>query len=274
MFDGKLAVVTGAGNPEAEPGIGRTIALLLAEQGAEVVCVTRTEVNCAATRDAIGAGATAIAADVSRLDEVKRLAAQLARVDLLVNVVHLASRTGLSKQTEESWQQALHTNASSLLYLVQELPLADGASVLNVGTIWSNRALVVDGKLAQRHAYAAGKAAASALVRTLAVELAPRRIRVNQLSIGFVRSPLVDRAIERAGAQGDDVHRARDHMTLQREQATPRDAARAALALLSPWATLINGQDVAADGGASVVCGSLAPPDGVGLRRECSQLGF
>jgi NAD(P)-dependent dehydrogenase (short-subunit alcohol dehydrogenase family) len=265
LLHGTRAVVTGAGNAEDAPGVGACIALELAAHGAHVLCVTRSDENCSRLAEKIrakGGASDACAADVSTAAGCARVAAAAAGdVDILVNVVHDASRTGLAKADDESWDRAIATNCSSLLRLARacDSQLRAGAVVLNVGTIWSHRALVVDGRLGQRHAYAAGKAGAAALVRTLAAEWAPRGIRVNQLTLGFLRSPLVDRAISRSESDGQVVHKARDAMTLQGRQATPEDAARCALALVSPLTGLVNGQDICADGGTTAVSGTVFP---------------
>lgn len=283
MFRGKTAIVTGAGNVEQDLGIGATIALRLAKEECHVICVTRSEQNCARTaaliRDA-GGSSTFCTADVScatgcaTLREFFSQNAEARKLDILVNVVHDASHCGLNKQSDESWTAAMHVNCSSLMYLAREFePLfAPNSSLLNIGSIWANRALVVDGKQRQRHAYAAGKAAAAALVRTLAVEWASRGIQVNNLSLGYIKSPLVDRAICRAGCDSAKVHRLRDAMVPALQQLSTDAASNAAIALISEDSRAITGQDIAADGGSSVASGSLGAAQT--FCPSCSTLAF
>jgi NAD(P)-dependent dehydrogenase (short-subunit alcohol dehydrogenase family) len=180
----KVALVTGASK-----GIGRALALGLAREGAHVVVNFHTDQAGAdsAVRDtaALGREAIAVQADIARVDQVGRLfdavSARFGRLDVLVNNAAITGWGDLFAMTEADWDRVVDTNLKGTFFCCQRaarMMLDHGGSIINIST---NCAELGVQNLA---AYAASKAGIHALTKQLAVELAPRGIRVNTLAPG------------------------------------------------------------------------------------------
>ena len=188
-LQGKVALVTGAGR-----GIGKGIALAYAREGAFVVCTARTagEVNAVADRIvAQGGGARAVTADVTDPDEVRRLfEAGLegkGRLDILV--ANAGRGAGADKATvAESdpaiWRDLLHVNLLGAYHCAREaIPYLRKAEAGKIIMMGSGSRLRTPPRLS---AYSAAKAGLWALTRTLASELKPHHIAVNEIIPGPV----------------------------------------------------------------------------------------
>lgn len=186
-LDGKVALVTGGGR-----GIGRAVALALADEGASVCIVARTAGQIESVADEIrsaGQSAEAIVADVTDSDQVQAMAGavreRFGRLDILVNNAGGATdRSGILESGEDDWLHAVRLNIDSV-YLVSRtlLPLmieSGGGKIINVGSGMGHSAG------AANSSYRVGKAGAWMLTQCMAEELWEHGIEVNELVPGPV----------------------------------------------------------------------------------------
>ena len=184
-IDGRRALVTGAAR-----GLGKVIALALAQAGADVVIASRTLADCQATAEEItketGHKAHAIAADVSRLGEVAGLVAAsqaaVGPLDILVNNAGINIRGPVEELTENDWDAVVDINLKAPFLCAREvLPgmrQRGWGRIINLGSIMSFIALP------HRAPYAAAKAGVVGLTRVLALEGAGKGVTVNALCPG------------------------------------------------------------------------------------------
>ena len=243
-LEAKHAVVTGAG-----AGIGRSIALLFAREGAHVVVVDREQARAQATAREIeehGGDAVALAADVSQADSVERLFVevrkQLGSVHILVNNAGIAVRRSFEKLREDQWDLILATNLKGAVLCTQRaLPLLKrppGGKVVNIASVEVFR------HSRKLSAYAASKGALASLSRSLALELAPHAIHVNYICPGFIRTEMTRRYAERWLTR-----KLVEHRTPLGRMGEPEDVARVALFLASRDSDFVTGEGIVVDGG-------------------------
>lgn len=189
-FAGKKALVTGASK-----GIGRAIALRLASEGAAVACGVRREEDgtsvVAAIREA-GGSAVWVLLDVSDAASVatgvEKASRPGRRIDVVVNNAGIGGSTPLDgdARSDERWRAILDVNVSGTWRVLRAaLPfLADGGRVVNVSSVTGRFGV------ARESAYSVSKHAVIGLTRSLALELAPRRITVNAVCPGWVDTDL------------------------------------------------------------------------------------
>jgi len=239
---GASVLVTGGSR-----GIGRAIALRFAELGAARVAIGYLRNDRAAKATAgelreLGAEPVLVRGNVSSA----RVAEQVAALGPLSALVHNAA-TGVIRPALEAelkhFDWTLHANAASLLSLAQAAApsMPPGASIVALSSLGSLRVLenyVLVG---------ASKAALEAIVRYLAVELAPRGIRVNTVSAGLVETDALDHFPNREEMLS--WSRAR---TPAGRLVEPGDVADAVAFLCSPQAEMIRGQTLVVDGGFSL----------------------
>ncbi|HSI38300.1 MAG TPA: glucose 1-dehydrogenase [Methylotenera sp.] len=185
---GKVAVVTGASK-----GIGASIAKYLAAEGASVV------VNYASSQNAAdqvvaeivrsGGNAVAVKADVSKKTDIERLftAAKNAYgpIDILVNNAGIYTPSALDEITEEHFHKQFDLNVLGLLMSTQEAVKhfsTAGGSIVNISSVVSSLGI------AGLSVYSSTKGAVDSVTRSLAKELAPRKIRVNSVNPGMVET--------------------------------------------------------------------------------------
>jgi NAD(P)-dependent dehydrogenase (short-subunit alcohol dehydrogenase family) len=249
-LSGKAAVVTGAGS-----GIGRATALLFAEEGAAVAVADRREEAAREVAEEIleaGGKAVAIQVDVSMAGEVNRMVettvGELGALHVLYNNAGTNSAGDVAHETEEGWDRCLDVNAKGTFlcskFAVPEIEAAGGGSIINQGSV---AALVGVRNFA---AYCAAKGAVVALTRAMAIDLAPRRIRVNCICPGTLLTPLMEPLL-RARGEGDlerGVAFTAQKYPLGR-LGTPEDVARVALFLASDDSAWVTGSVYTVDGG-------------------------
>jgi enoyl-[acyl-carrier protein] reductase III len=233
-------------------GIGRAIALRFAEAGARVFVnffVNRESAEKTA-RDIELAGGAAhlVQADVKEPAEIQRMFTEIARVtprlDVLVNNAASGVLKDATALTTKHWDWVLSTNARPLLLCAQQAAtrMSAGGRIISLSSLGSER--VIPG-------YAAvgiSKAAAEALTRYLAVELAPRGITVNTVCAGAVETD-----IWRALPDGERLLEAVRSRTPSGALVTPEAVAEIVFFVASPAAQAIQGQIIVADGGYSLL---------------------
>lgn len=266
---GKVALVTGAGTRGTTWGNGKTIAILLAREGARVMLVHRDEVIARDTLSVIeseGGCAAICVADVARMDDVRAMVEatekQFGRLDILVNNVGLHSHPGLFKESLEDWNYRFAVNVTSVFVAAKSaIPVMlehGGGRIINISSIAALRSGRVPG-----YAYSASKAALQRLTKDLALEFAPQGIRANCIVVGMMDTPHSHRAYASIGLSPEQVtnlHKGRDKLSPTGRQGTTWDVAHAALFLAMEESNYINGNELVVDGGYTLLNASAAPP--------------
>jgi len=257
MLQDQIVLVTGAG-----AGIGRAIALAMAEQGATIVAADIDLAAAQSTVDAIvtnrALAITADCGDVASIEAmVARAVAEFGRLDVIVNNAGVTRYSYIMDLTEADWDRIHRVNAKGVFFCLQAAARemikqhgADGRGgrIINMASI-SGRGYAG----ASNAAYAASKGAVIALTKMAAQQLGRYDINVNAICPGVTRTELGARnAVGRAAARGISVEE------LQAEQDRgipigranqPEDIAAMAVFLASPGARNITGQSYNVDGG-------------------------
>src|SRR2546430_6407075 len=193
---GKVAMVVGAGSIGPGWGNGKATAVTFAREGAQVFCVDR---NPAAAEETVkiitGEGGKAMAhtADVSKAAEVEAMVAACmkahGRIDVLDNNVGIAEVGSVVEVDEASWDRVFAVNLkSAYLSMKHVIPLMvkqGGGSIINISSIASIRHLGLS-----YVSYGTTKAAMNQMTRTTAVEFASKRVRVNAILPGLMKTPM------------------------------------------------------------------------------------
>ena len=242
QLTGQIAVVTGGGR-----GIGRAIALKLAAEGADVVCVSRTAENSdkvAAEVRALGRKAWAHAADVSDgagvAALVEKILTETLRVDILVNNAGVTRDGLLVRMSEGDWDTVLDTNLKGAFLFTKALARAfmkqRSGRIINIASV-----VGLIGNAGQCN-YAASKAALLGFTKSVARELASRGVLVNAIAPGFVETDMTSVLNEQVKSE------LLKSIPLG-SFGQPEDIANAAVFLASPAARYITGQVLTVDGG-------------------------
>jgi NAD(P)-dependent dehydrogenase (short-subunit alcohol dehydrogenase family) len=253
MLDDKVAIVTGVGS-----GMGRSIALQFAAEGAQLVLGARRESYLeavAAEVREIGHAPLVVPTDLSSEEQcariVERACEQFGGVDVFVqNGHHDGDWTEVADADIADWRHIMDVNFFGAFAIsqraVSSMTQRGGGRIVlvNTGAIYSNPARL--------GAYAASKAALASLARTMAVELGHSGILVNSVTLGPVQGENTTRAIAPQGTS--DAERAR--LVEEKGRAlplghmpTPDECAGAVLFLASPLAAAITGQNIVVNGG-------------------------
>jgi NAD(P)-dependent dehydrogenase (short-subunit alcohol dehydrogenase family) len=244
----KACIVTGAGS-----GIGRAIAVRLAEEGGRVMCVDRNANSALETRDLIvnsGGVARTQTADVSDpaqvLEFVLACAAEFGRVDVLVNNAGVNIPGLLHEVTDEVIDRTLNVNVKGAIYgcrSVLPFMLEQGAgSIVNISSV---NGLVSEPFLS---VYSASKGAVVMLTKGVALDYAKKGIRCNAICPGWVDTPINYAHAEMLGGL-EKVYASIDSFQPIGRPGTPREIAHLALFLASDEASFITGSIISADGG-------------------------
>lgn len=252
---GKVAIVTGGGS-----GLGRATSLLFAKEGTKVavadIDVPGAEATVAMIED-LGGEAVAIKADVTKAADVKAMVAaavkKYGKLHILFNNAGIAGdqyKATIETFDETNWDKILSVNLKGVFlcskYAVPELLKSGGGAIINTASI---AGLVGMGN----HAYGASKAGVTIITKTMALELAPKGIRVNAIAPGFIDTPLSrgNRRGMSEGEQAQNVARLAASAPMGRI-GRPEDIANAALFLASDEAAYITGHTLVVDGGYTV----------------------
>jgi NAD(P)-dependent dehydrogenase (short-subunit alcohol dehydrogenase family) len=255
VFDltGAVALVTGGNS-----GIGRATALAYAKSGASVAILGRNaEKNAAVLGELkdLGVPAIAIAADISKRDEiapaVEQVESALGPVSILVNNAGTASVGGVLTLEVQEWDRVLETNLTApfLLskYAARSMVKREGGKIINIASASAFFGYV------RLTSYAVSKAALVHLTKCMAVELGPFNVQVNAIVPGWTDTEMASRVKD--SPMYDETVR----MTPAGRWADPREIANAALYLASRASNFVNGAVLTVDGGTTVTYGA-APP--------------
>jgi len=240
-LDGKVALVTGAGR-----GIGRAVALALAAAGAELVLVSRTasELDEVAGEIASGGGtARSLPGDVTRSDAIRDAIAGLGRLDILVNNAGVNRPQPFLEVDEATLDLLLGLNVRAAFIVAQaaaRLMVAQKSGVIvnvtsQMGHVGSER---------DRTVYVMTKHALEGLTKAMAVELAPKGVRVVSIAPTFVLTPLSKPFLDDPKTRKWIL----DRIPLGR-LGTAEEVASAVVFLASPAASLVTGSSLLVDGG-------------------------
>ncbi|WP_223538155.1 SDR family oxidoreductase [Pseudomonas sp. GL-B-16] len=244
-FINQIAVVTGGST-----GIGFAIAQALVAEGAKRVYITG---RSAATLDAavttLGDKAVAVVSDVAKQADLDALKALIelrdGQLDAVFANAGVCEKNPVGETTEAAYYNMFDINVKGVFFTVQTLlPLMkDGSSIVLTASICSS--IGMEGL----SLYNASKAAVRSFARTWANELKGRKIRVNALSPGFTRTPLMDNGLKMDESEIDSL---KDHIAQivpLGYMAQPEEIASSALFLASADARYVNGVELMVDGG-------------------------
>ncbi|MEE9256527.1 MAG: SDR family oxidoreductase [bacterium] len=245
-LDGKVALVTGAGS-----GLGQAMAVALAEAGADVAVIGRRREALADTEKLLGATgrkSLAISADVSKKDDVVRAVQEteksLGPLDILVNAAGVFNGDETLTLKEEDWRRVIDINLTGTFICCQaagEVMVPRGrGSIINIATFLGDRAK----RAAGRAAYNASKAGVAALSLALSVEWGGKGVRVNAISPGAHRTPML------AGALANpEAEKWLNEKTVLGRVGEPEDITGVCVLLASDASAYVTGANIFEDGG-------------------------
>lgn len=242
-LNNQTALVTGGSR-----GIGRAIALAMAEEGANVAILYAGNETAAAQTvqeaEAFGVKALSYRCDVSSEQAVKETVDEVlkdfGRVDILVNNAGIVRDGFLLSMKEEAFDDVINTNLKGAFHLIRQLyshmMRRKSGRIINISSI-----VGLNGNVAQAN-YAAAKAGIIGLTKSTAKELAARGVTCNAIAPGFIHSDMTDAMPEKA----------RDAISSQipmKRVGQPQDVAALAVFLAGPGASYITGEVIRVDGG-------------------------
>ena len=240
--NGKIALVTGGAQ-----GIGKAIALLLAQKGSDVIV---SDVNLEKAEEtvreieAIRRRSMAIRANVAVFDEVEKMVQALierfGRIDILVNNAGIARDKLLLRMTEEDWDAVLDINLKGTFNctktVIRHMSKQRSGRIVNIASVVGEM-----GNAGQAN-YSASKAGVIGFTKTIAREFASRGITVNAIAPGYIVTPMTDALPEKAK---EELKR----MIPMERLGQPEDVAQAVLFLVSEASSYITGQVLNVNGG-------------------------
>ena len=240
--DGKIAIVTGASR-----GIGRGIALALAEAGATVVCAARDLAKLEAVVaeiTAAGGKAQAHGVDVASRESIDALVSDTlaahSRIDVLVNNAGITRDNLLLRMKAAEWDDVIATNLTSVFAATQAVmkPMLKqrAGSIINIGSI-----VGITGNAGQAN-YAAAKAGVIGFSKSIAREVASRGIRVNVITPGFIDTDMTQ-------AMPEAAKQAMLATVPLGRTGSPADIAALVVYLASDASAYVTGQTISVDGG-------------------------
>ena len=244
-FEGKVALVTGGGR-----GIGAATAELFAQRGASVAVCDLDEGPAGEVAGPLGDKAIAVAADVSRRDQVEaavqKAVDRFGRLDILVACAGITRDNLVHKMTDEDWDGVIDTHLKGSFLACQAaqrvmVPQRYGKMVL----LSSTSALGNRGQIN----YSTAKAGLQGMARTLAIELGPFGINVNAVAPGFVETRMTEATARRMGVDWEEFKKAAAERTPVRRTGKPIDIANVIAFLCHDDSSFVSGQTVYVRGG-------------------------
>lgn len=248
-FKQKTALITGGTS-----GIGLATAHALLAQGASRVYITgRDQLKLAAAREQLGERAIAVHADSADIASLAALHSEVAQrgdqLDILFANAGIAINNALGDTTPADFDRLFDTNVKGVFFTVQTLlPL-----VRDGGAIVLNASIAANLGMANLSLYNASKAAVRSFARSWATDLKERRIRVNAISPGVTRTPILETGLGMGAAQIDGLAQFLAEASPAGRMGGAEEIAAAALFLASSAASYINGTELVVDGGFSQV---------------------
>ena len=247
-LSGKTAIITGGSK-----GLGEQMAHALAEAGADVALVSRTQADldkvAAEVRAATGRRAIGVAADVTKEADiaamVQKVMAEFGKIDILVNNAGIGGTTPVVDLKEEEWDHYMNLNLKGPVLCAKhvgaEMIKRKQGNIINVSSLFA--------KIVARYmsAYAATKTALVSFTRTLALEWVRYNIRVNALCPGYFETPMNHDFWQTKGGQG-----LIERIPMQRV-GDPPEIKSAIIFLASDANTFMTGTTLFVDGGHSLV---------------------
>jgi NAD(P)-dependent dehydrogenase (short-subunit alcohol dehydrogenase family) len=242
-LEGKIALITGGNS-----GIGLATAKEFVNEGAYVFITGRREAELAAAKEQIGKNVTAIRGDVSNLDDLDRLFAQIkkekGKIDIVFANAGVARYAPIGTITEDFFDSIFDINVKGVLFTVQKaLPLLrDGGSII------LNASIVGSKGLSSNSVYSATKAAVRSFARTWTTDLKDRRIRVNAISPGPIDTPGLSELLA-SSETGEQRKKMISNTVPLGRFGKPEEIAKAVVFLASDHASYITGIELFVDGG-------------------------
>lgn len=249
---GKVAVITGGGS-----GIGKASSLLFSQEGAKVVIAQRTVSTgeeMVATLKSKGRESLFVRTDVTKASDAENLIRatinKFGKIDILFNNAGLTQRRVSFEETDDlEWDQLFLGNVKSIFlvskYAVPEMKRAGGGAIINTASIAAVRPRPLNA------VYCASKGAAVVLTKSMALDLAPYKIRVNCVNPVATDTPSLRSAAAGIGWEALKKQ-VEDSIPLGHRMADPMDTAYAALYLASDEASMITGVSLDVDGGRGI----------------------
>jgi 3-oxoacyl-[acyl-carrier protein] reductase len=244
-FNNRTALVTGAGR-----GIGKAIAELLAKQGVNVICVSKSPDSCGAVAAAIvaaGGKAKAVPVDVADGAAIAKaseaLLAEYGKIDILVNNAGITRDGLIARMTDEDWNAVIQTNLTSAFHWTKAIgwPMcrARYGRIVNIASV-----VGIMGNAGQAN-YAAAKGGMIAMTKSIAREFAKRSVTANVVAPGFIKTDMT-------AVLSEEVQKGAQATIPMQRFGDPTDIANAVAFLCSEEAGYITGQVFAVDGGMSM----------------------
>ncbi len=243
LLEGKTALITGAAR-----GIGRSIALRLAGEGADIAFTDLAyDAAARAVEEEItdkGVKAKAYASDASKLDQtqdvVEQIIAEFGKIDILVNNAGITNDTLLMRMTEKQWDAVITINLKSVfnftkcvqMYMLKQR----SGTIINMSSV-----VGVSGNAGQSN-YAASKAGIIGFTKSIAREVGSRNIRCNAIAPGFILTGMTDKIPE-------DMRKEWISQIPLKRGGTPDDVANVTLFLASDLSSYVSGQVISVCGG-------------------------
>jgi len=243
LLEGKTALITGAAR-----GIGRSIALRLAGEGADIAFtdLAYDDAAKAVERELTDKGvkAKAYASDASKLDQtqevVEQVIAEFGKIDILVNNAGITNDTLLMRMTEKQWDAVITVNLKSVfnftkcvqMYMLKQR----SGSIINMSSV-----VGVSGNAGQSN-YSASKAGIIGFTKSIAREVGSRNIRCNAIAPGFIMTKMTEKLPE-------DVRKEWINQIPLKRGGTPDDVAGVTLFLASDLSSYVSGQVINVCGG-------------------------